>query len=173
MTTGSDSLEPAVASLSVLALMNFGKNSCPLPPKLCQQTTAPVDKIRTPRQTKAANGGRLRCLGAGATCAGTFVAFAAGQTSSGSIETRRRGSGMLLRSSCISLGRSIGRATPLSVSHFRASIPELRARQSRFADLADDVENELVRLLNPGSRIGFRDKIDIGDSSTRSTIAPK
>src|SRR5260370_37802914 len=48
---------------------------------------------------------------------------------------------------------------------------ELFPRQPRFADLADDVQNELVRLLDPCGRIAFHDKIAIGHSSHGSAVA--
>jgi len=44
-------------------------------------------------------------------------------------------------------------------------------RQTRFADLAEHVKNELVRFLNSRSRIAFHDKIDIGNASRGSAIA--
>src|SRR2546430_11904770 len=41
---------------------------------------------------------------------------------------------------------------------------ESLTRQTRFADLADDVENELVRFLDARGRFAFDDKIDIRES---------
>ena len=84
--------------------------------------------------------------------------------------------------SCIESRNSIGRATSLaecelggfgslSLKCDSREPLELFSRQVRFADFADDVENEFVGFLNPGGRIALHDKIDIGKPGYRSAIA--
>ena len=46
-------------------------------------------------------------------------------------------------------------------------------RQTRFADFAQDMEQELVRFLNARGRIAFYRKIDIGQAKAGPTVAAK
>ena len=68
--------------------------------------------------------------------------------------------------------RKVMIAPKWNVGHWSARMGKL-LWQSGFTDLANHMENEFVRFLNPGGRIAFHDKIDIGQSGGRSAIPPQ
>jgi len=59
---------------------------------------------------------------------------------------------------------------PLSRRCNYLTAAKLFAGQTRFANLAENVQDEFVRFLDARSGIAFDDKIDIGEAGSRSAI---